>query len=81
VRPPREKEGRGDRGRVLQAASQTLRQEEFPSTGGISAMRPAKAWLLLCFRRDKITVGKRHQTVTGSFPAKQLARATLLRTL
>lgn len=42
--------GRRDRGRVLLSASQRLRQGGLPGADGISAQRPAKAWLLLCFR-------------------------------
>lgn len=43
--PPREREGRRDRGRVPLSAGQRLRQGGLPGADGISAQRPAEAWL------------------------------------
>lgn len=53
------------------SASQRLRQGGFPGADGISARRPAQAWLLLCFRT--VRVGKSFRTVTASLAAKRLA--------
>lgn len=58
ARPPGERKGRRNRGRVPLSASQRLRQGGLPGADGISARRLGKAWLLHCFRRTELGVGK-----------------------
>lgn len=77
IGPPGEREGRRDRGRVPLSASQRLRQGGFPGADGISARRPAKAWLLLCFW-SRVRLGKSLPTRTASLAATQLAPASSL---
>lgn len=62
-----EREGRRDGGRDPLPGSRSLRLGGLPGAQG-----PAKAWLLLCFWRTALEVGK-GQTVTASFPAKRRA--------